>query len=70
MKNELTPYEKLIVNKIEIGELHSYLGSLVSYPEKRVRYSKTINHLKKLELIIEFHGELTVNLSSKYYQKY
>jgi hypothetical protein len=65
---KLTLYEKYLINQIEIGELKKYLGSIVSYPKKRLQYSIAIDKLKQLEIVIEFSGELTINASSKIYK--
>jgi hypothetical protein len=65
---KLTLYQKFIINQIEIGELHKYLGSIVRYPEKRLRYSIEIDKLKKLDIVIEMSNELTINSSSNFYK--
>jgi hypothetical protein len=65
---KLSVYQKFIINQIEIGELHKYLGSIVSYKEKRLRYLLNIKILKDSGCVIEFHGYLTVDTSSKIYK--
>jgi hypothetical protein len=65
---KLTLFEKYIINQIELGILNKFIGSLVSHPEKRRQYYIAVDHLKKLEIIIEFSGELTINLSSNLYK--
>lgn len=68
MRIKLTPEEKYIINQIELGTLSKYLGSLVSYPEKRLQYTKRIAHLKELGIVTEMSGELIILSDNKYYK--
>lgn len=67
MTHHLTIYQRYLINQIEIGELSKYLGSIVSYPRKRLQYSIEIDKLKKLEIVGEMSGELFINISNKIY---
>ncbi len=67
MKN-LTIYEKYIINQIEIGDLHKHLGGIVSYPLKRLVYSKAIARLKEMGIVFEMSGEVAVNSSNTIYR--
>jgi hypothetical protein len=69
MTHKLTLYEKYLINQIELGLLSKYLGSILSYPEKRRRYYITIDNLKRLEIVFEMSNELCVNSSSPLYKQ-
>jgi|WetSurMetagenome_2_1015567.scaffolds.fasta_scaffold02016_23 hypothetical protein len=68
MLKTLSTYQKEIVNLIIQGKIHAHRNSIVSYPKKRVRYSKALQALIKSGLVLMFHGELIVD--SDLYNKY
>jgi hypothetical protein len=66
----LSDYEKLVVDCINRGKLQEHSNSLLG---KRhhfiIRYKQTLEYLSRLEVIILFNGEYTINSDSSIYIK-
>jgi hypothetical protein len=68
MQTKLTPYEKYIINQIEIGQIAIHLSQIVNYKNKRIKYYIAITHLKELEIVQEMSDELIIISNNKYYK--